>query len=62
MGSNMDKQNNHSNYHHEYIFQGAIIDSHGNEIEITDAMINRACDVLEETSKNFIPNRQNLQP
>jgi hypothetical protein len=44
------------------MFHGAMIDSHGNEIEITEKMIQKACDALEESATSFIPHTQNPQP
>ena len=43
------------------LHEAAVIDSHGNEIPITEAMIQKACKAIDEDCSNFIPSKKNPQ-
>lgn len=52
----------HNSEHQRHsIFQGAVIDDHGNEITITEQMIQKACAALEQENKIFYPRGQALR-
>jgi hypothetical protein len=53
----MDNPGSNNNNLDDALHRAAIIDGHGNEITITDSMINSACEALDDSSKAFIPQR-----